>query len=843
MSVRPNILAVMLMLAMTAPLPTLAAPPRAAPGVQREVCDSAVVTGPVLYVSLSGNDTTGDGTLARPYRTLSHAVQAVSAGETIVVRGGTYLEAAEARIRVPRVTIRSFPGEWAVIDRRGATGEDSGVYFDVGANDGVLTCLEVIGGYYAVSTETKWDWGDPNDRAGSSRIRIENTRLHGSRYDLIKIKPNSDDIVIRHNEIYGSGTGLPFGDCNAEGIDNVNGDRTQVAYNHIHDICSTGVYLKGGATDGVIEYNLIEHTGFAAILLGFDTSPEYFDLAANPQYYENIRGIARYNLIRDAGAAGVGFYAAKDAQAYNNTILDTGKQYHSPLYFGLSYQDWAPEAARPPNLNPAIFDNVVSQSRAVTVDPLILDIRYSVDLGGMSALTGNPAMSDNCYYRQAGASVFNDQRTGGGEAWYGGLAAWQAHITGDAGSYDGDPQLDADFKPRNPACAGRGYLGDAPTSFSIATAANPSPGGTVRCTPNPVAAGRSSTCSATANTGYRFGNWSGSCRGATCILTNVGAPKSVTGNFILKTYAVTTTANPAVGGTLSCSPNPVGHGSSSTCTALPALGYRFTAWSGDCTGATCVLRNVTAAKGVTATFTALPPAPDFVVTAIALTPTAPVQNGTFSAAITVRNQGTLAGIPGTLQVWANQAGVPGCAVLGNGSVVLTSLAAGASRTVTVTGLPGGVTGTKTLRAFIDSRCQAAEFSETNNQATMAYAVFARPIPDFVVTSVVLTPASPKANRTFSVAVRVQNRGSRAGDGGYLDVWANQPGAQRCGTDGNVYLSVGALAAGAGKTLTLDGLPAGAAGVQTLRAFVDSYCETTESAEDNNQATKRYTVAP
>ncbi len=62
MSVRPNILAVMLMLAMAAPLPTLAAPPRAAPGVQREVCDSAVVTGPVLYVSLSGNDTTGDGT-------------------------------------------------------------------------------------------------------------------------------------------------------------------------------------------------------------------------------------------------------------------------------------------------------------------------------------------------------------------------------------------------------------------------------------------------------------------------------------------------------------------------------------------------------------------------------------------------------------------------------------------------------------------------------------------------------------------------------------------------------------------------------------------------------------
>lgn len=843
MSVRPNILAVMLMLAMTAPLPTPAAQTRAAPGVQREVCDSAVVTGPVLYVSLSGNDTTGDGTLAHPYRTLSHAVQAVSADETIVVRGGTYLEAGEVRIRVPGVTIRSFPGEWAVIDRRGAASDDSGVYFYVGADDGVLTCLEVIGGFYAVSTETKWDWGDPNDRAGTSRIRIENTRLHGSRYDVIKIKPNSDDIVIRHNEIFDSGAGLPFGDCNAEGIDNVNGDRTLVAYNHIHDICSTGVYLKGGATDGIIEYNLIEHTGFAGVLLGFDTSPEYFDLAANPEYYENIRGIARYNLIRDAGGAGVGFYAAQDAQAYNNTILDTGKRYHSPLYFGLSYQDWAAEAGRPPNLNPAIFDNVVSQSTAVTADPPILDIRYSVDLDGMSALTGNPAMSDNCYYRQAGASIFNDQRTGGGEAWYGGLTAWQAHITGDAGSYDGDPQLDADFKPQNPACAGRGYLGDTPASVSIATAANPSVGGTVRCTPNPVAAGGSSTCSATANSGYRFGDWSGSCSGATCVLTNVGAPKSVTANFIRKTYAVTATANPAVGGTASCSPNPVAHGDSSTCTARPALGYRFTAWSGACTGATCILGNVTAAKGVTATFTALSLAPDFVVTAIALTPTAPVRNATFSAAITVKNQGTLAGVAQTLQVWANQPEEPDCAAVGNGSVVLPRLAAGASRTVTVTGLPGGVTGTKTLRAFIDSRCQVAEFSDTNNQATLDYTVVARPIPDFSVTSIVLTPASPKANRTFSVAVTVQNRGSRAGDGGYLDVWADQPGAQSCGTDGNVYLSVGFLAAGAGKTLRLTRLPAGAAGAKTLRAFVDSYCDTMESAENNNQATKEYTVVP
>jgi hypothetical protein len=518
------------------PLPSQALTSQAlpAPGVQRAVCDSAVLTGTLRYVSLTGDDATGDGSLARPYRTLHHAVQVVQTNETIVVREGTYVEPDEIRLRVSGVTIRSYPGEWALIDRRGETGESSGIYFYVGADDGVLTCVEVIGGFYVVSTETKWDWGDPNDRAGTSRIRIEHTRLHGSRYDAVKIKPNSDDIVIRHNEIFDSGTGLPFGDCNAEGIDNVNGDRTLVAYNHIHDICSTGVYLKGGATDGVVESNLIEHTGFAGILLGFDTSPEYFDLTVNPEYYENIRGIARFNLIRDTGGAGVGFYASKDALAYNNTILDTGKRYHSPLYFGLSYQDWAPEAGRPPNLNPAIFRNIVRQSDAVTVDPPILDIRYSPDLGGMSALTGNPAMSAQCYFRQVGASVFKDQRTAGGEAWTGDLAAWQTHISGDTGAFDVDPQLDAQFEPQNPLCVGRGYRGEAPT-WTITATANPVQGGTVTCAPNPVAHDGSSTCTATSNPGYAFIRWSGDCAGTagpTCTLNHITSAKTVTANLI-----------------------------------------------------------------------------------------------------------------------------------------------------------------------------------------------------------------------------------------------------------------------------------------------------------------------
>jgi subtilase family serine protease len=239
------------------------------------------------------------------------------------------------------------------------------------------------------------------------------------------------------------------------------------------------------------------------------------------------------------------------------------------------------------------------------------------------------------------------------------------------------------------------------------------------------------------------------------------------------------------------------------------------------------------------------PTPDFVVTGVVLTPGSPNANATVSAAITVKNQGAAAGIPGTLQVWANhQSGAPGCAAVGDKSTTLTtSLAVGASKTVTVSGLATGAAGAKTLRAFVDSGCLTTETNDANNQFTKAYTVLQVPLPDFVVTSVVLTPLSPKANGTFTAKVTVKNQGPGSGNAGYVDVWTNQPVSQTCPADGNAYAVVGTLAAGASKAVTVVGLRAGAAGARTLRTLVDSYCQTAESNDGNNEAVITYSVVP
>ena len=396
------------------------------------------------FVATNGNDTTGTGAPGAPFRTVSHALQQAGTGDVVEVRGGTYREAGEVRFRQPGVTLRSYAGEWAVIAAPLDNEDDfsSGVQIDPDADRTTLARLEISGGYYyGIMLQTKWDWGDPDDRAGACQVVIEDCVIHDTGRDGIKITPNCDDVLIQRCEIYHTGVGpANVSAQNAEGIDCVNGDRVVVRDCVLHDIYSTGLYLKGGSTDGLVERTRVSRCGGAGILLGFDTSPEYFDLAANPRYYENLRGTVRNCLVRDTGWEGIGMYAASNPTVFNNTLVNvcTGG-IHAALYFGLTYQDWDPGAGRPPSVNPAILNNLISQPAGFTDE--MIEIRYSADLGGMSALSGWPAMDYNGYYiAGGGVARFTDRRPGS-LLEQGTLGQWQAQAGADLHSLVADPQF------------------------------------------------------------------------------------------------------------------------------------------------------------------------------------------------------------------------------------------------------------------------------------------------------------------------------------------------------------------------------------------------------------------
>jgi len=397
-----------------------------------------------LYVSTAGSDASGDGSFGNPFRTIGHALTLAVAGDEIVLRGAPALTnnvyAESIRIQQPNITIRSQTGEWAVIQ---CPVNDANigqcVRFDVDSDGSRLQRVEVIGGYYyGIKLETKWDWGDPNDRSGASNILLEEVKVHDTGRDAIKITPGCDDVTIRRAEIFNTGI---RDNTNAEGIDNVNGDRMIVQDGYLHDIATNGIYFKGGSTDSMVERNRIERVGGAGVLMGFDTSPEFFDLTVNPSYYESIRGVVRNNIIRDTQGAGIGLYAAKDAQIWNNTLMDTARAYHSPIYFGITYQDWDPQAGRPPSINPIIRNNLVYQSSGLPTECVF--IRYSNDLGGLSALAGMPDMDYNLYFHAGGSCLFTDQRPSS-PLDHGMFSQWQAHIGGESHSQTSAPQLTTD---------------------------------------------------------------------------------------------------------------------------------------------------------------------------------------------------------------------------------------------------------------------------------------------------------------------------------------------------------------------------------------------------------------
>lgn len=411
------------------------------------------------FVSTAGSDATGTGSLAQPFRSIGHVLapgnDIVQAGDTVTLRGpvgnNTY-EECEVRLRLP-LTLRSHAGERAHIHCDIANVDTVAVQIDPEASGSRLSRLEISGGYYyGVFLQTDWEQGANEAGHGPLDVVIEDSRIHDTGRDAIKITPHSDRATIRRCEIWNSGAiyppGTPLEEKNAEGIDNVNGSGMIVEDSWIHDTATTGVYFKGGAADVVVQRNRIENPGFAGILVGFDTSPEYFDLDLNPGYYEAIGGIVRNNIVIGGAYSGIGLYASRDAVVVNNTIIGASALGHAAIYFGVTFQDWDENALRPANLDPVIRNNLVVQHGR----PCIA-VRWSDELGGLSGLDGSPGTDHNAFHDTQGACEFIDARPGSPLDDGGTLSQWRAHTGADAESFEAPLPLSEDghLVPGNPA--------------------------------------------------------------------------------------------------------------------------------------------------------------------------------------------------------------------------------------------------------------------------------------------------------------------------------------------------------------------------------------------------------
>ncbi len=397
------------------------------------------------FVAPNGSDN-ASGTLAAPFKTVRHVLDTsldmTSAGDVITLRAGTYNE-CDVRLRKP-LTLRSYASERAHIHCNITVNNSVTIQIDTSASGSVLRQLEISGGmYYGIQLQTDW-YPDPccATKSGPSNILLEDLKIHDTGRDGIKITPKSNHVTIRNNEIWKTGAaeapGTPLDNRNADGIDSVNVSNLVIEDNYIHDISTTGLYFKGGSSDVLVQRNRIENTGMAGILVGFDTSVEFFDRTINPQFYESIRGTVRNNIIRNTIYEGIGLYSAKDAVVVNNTIIDTAQLGHAAIYFGVPAQDWDPIAGRPPSINPLIRNNLVQQYGGSCVE-----IRQWNEFGGVSGLVANPNTDFNLFTNSNGACVFRDARPGSPISAGGTLAQWRSYESADLHSIYAPAGIDA----------------------------------------------------------------------------------------------------------------------------------------------------------------------------------------------------------------------------------------------------------------------------------------------------------------------------------------------------------------------------------------------------------------
>lgn len=104
------------------------------------------------YVATNGNDTTGNGSINQPYRSLAKAVSVSSAGNLIYMRGGTYTTNATVTISTGHngsaanpIRLRAYPGEHPILDFSSQADTDSNRGIQLQASWWRVYGLEIVG--------------------------------------------------------------------------------------------------------------------------------------------------------------------------------------------------------------------------------------------------------------------------------------------------------------------------------------------------------------------------------------------------------------------------------------------------------------------------------------------------------------------------------------------------------------------------------------------------------------------------------------------------------------------------------------------------------------------------
>ncbi len=229
------------------------------------------------YVSTSGSDT-ALGTLASPFRTIGHALRRAAAGETVIVREGTYAEWASfegSGAAGAPVTLRNYPGERPTITGR----------------------LRITGSYFRVSGFT-FLGQTPANRSGTliyvtggRHIEVSGNEITRAWTHGMYLDANATDVTITGNWVHDNGTHAVYD----HGIYWETARDGLIANNLITGNLANGIQLYPNADDVVVAHNTVVENGRFGIIVGGEaTTSEGNTIVSNVVAFNAAYGIRTY---------------------------------------------------------------------------------------------------------------------------------------------------------------------------------------------------------------------------------------------------------------------------------------------------------------------------------------------------------------------------------------------------------------------------------------------------------------------------------------------------------------------------------------------------------------------
>ena len=306
----------------------------------------AVLAEPVgaatYYVAENGSDV-GPGNLAAPWRTIQKAADTVVAGDTVLVRSGTYAERVvmgASGAAGAEITFAAYPGEVPIIDGTGVAMPDalSGLLHIEGIgyvrvrglriqnagpyreNAGILldTAHHVVlehNSTYNTASSGIGVWNSDNVTIDGNDVALA---CNDGQQEAITVG-NTSAYEVKHNVVHDGGPGTWGG----EGICVKDGSRVgRVFGNHVFRLSRLGIYVDAEyrhTYDADVYGNLV-HDVTDGIVLGTEAGA----LLENVRVHDNIVYATRYRglLIFDAGLPVA--HPMKDLWLVNNTLRENG---------------------------------------------------------------------------------------------------------------------------------------------------------------------------------------------------------------------------------------------------------------------------------------------------------------------------------------------------------------------------------------------------------------------------------------------------------------------------------------------------------------------------------------